>query len=1095
MIFDIRARMSNRPACPFCSSENTIFKERVHRWECQDCDERFEDPAARQTAPQTIFLSYAHKSEQSDDYDISQDLVWLVKEALEKDGHQVWIDQEGIRGGTQWREQITDAITTHKHFLAFLSRRSVRQEPNVCLNEVAIAIKHNRIIQTILTESESRVSAPLTLSSIQWHQFSDWKAIKDGHKTGPKGENWETWFTTLMAGIRQSLADITHQKAVGELAELKKILRPASFDAAIIQGVEGFFGRAWLFDAFQGWLPSDQRIFWLKGTPGIGKSAFAAKLVHSGNSSIVGFFKCDFQALKSAEESASECIRTLAYQLASRLPDYRIKLLRGQLVDAETVQKKTADDLFSYLITEPLNRSEKIAEDQRLALVIDALDEAGRPVSGKMVNPLADLLYKHADQLPPWLGIVITSRPEAYLQQQLGAKFSPLIIDGATENNRADIKDYLETRLDPSIGEPQRAQIIQAVMDKSGGTFLYLKRVEVSYDLSKPQMLPNGLDDLFYRDFERYFPDPQAYAVKTEKFLRLLAVAPGPLPRQLAQAILGWQARDVTQYVTQPMASLLTESEAGLQFFHQSIKDWLQDGARSGTYQVNHTGATEIGEFLWKEFEKGAAGKGADEPDWSPFVLNWLAGLLARTQAWSRIADLDRFEHYLGEHQKFYFQLAIQRRLADLTCEREGPQSEHYAARLTRLGEMLEQTGQYPAALEALNEAVAIYAQSEGRGSAPFASALNALAGVWCALADYEKAEKLYEQALAIREKLLGSRHPDTAQTMADLGGLLQSISKFDRAQTLYGDALRVIQALHGPNDPVTALYTTFLAGIYEEKGDYQESEKLFRHALAIGRTHLGDSDPDLSLSIGYVGWTLASKGEYAGAEDCYHEALAIQKESLGPEHPHTARTLMYLGDIRLKQGDARSADAYYQQSLALRKMIFGDDHPDTARTLMSVAWSAQCKGQAADAGQMYAHALKVFEDTCGPDYPDTGNALNHLGSWCLRYQDDVAQAKDLLDRSLRVHERLLGADHPYTLRTLAHHAELLMAQGEVQGACEALARVVEKRRVVLGAGHPDSVLAAACLSWVEDRMKSGDAGLASWKEMPNPNSLRLAVR
>ena len=1087
--------MTSNPICPYCASANSLFKEKVKRWECQDCDERFEDPASRKTDRQTIFLSYAHKSERPDDYDISQDLVWLVKEELEKDGHQVWIDQEGIRGGTQWRERITDAITTHKHFLAFLSRRSVRQEPNVCLNEVAIAIKHNRIIQTILTEKESKVSPPLTLSSIQWHQFSEWKAIREGHKTGPQGENWDVWFSNLMASVRQSLADITHQKAVGELAELKEILRPTSFDAAIIHGVEGFFGRRWLFDAFNDWLQSDNRIFWLKGTPGIGKSSFAAKLVHSGESSVVGFFKCDFQAQKSAEESANECIRTLAYQLASRLPDYRIKLLRGQQVDSETVQKKTADDLFAYLITEPLNRSEKIAEDQRLTLVIDALDEAGRQVNGKMANPLADLLYKHADQMPPWLGILLTSRPEAYLQQQLGTKFSPFIIEGGAKDNLSDIKEYLNTKLDPAITGEQREKTVQALIDKSGGTFLYVRRVEGAYDLSRPEALPDGLDDLFYRDFERYFPDPEKYEEKTEKFLRLLACAPGPLPKQLAQALLGWPARDVSQYVTQPMASLLSESEEGLQFFHKSIQDWLQDGARSGIYQVNDTGAIELGEFLWNEFEKETASKGADGTAWGSLVLNWLTGLLAGTKAWNSVGDLDRFERYLEEHQKFYFQLSIQRRLLDLTYAQHGQQSQAYAERLTRLGEMLGYTGQYPAALEALSEAVNIYEQTAGAATLQSASAMNALAEIWFALADYDKAEKLYSEALAIREKLLGRRHPETARSMADLAGLLQSISRFDPAQVLYRDALSVMQACHGPNDPVTALYTTFLAGIYEEKGDYKESEKLFRHALEINRMLLPESDPALSLSIGYVGWTLASKGEFSAAEACYHEALAIQKSVLGSEHPHTARTLTYLGDTRLQQGDLRSADTHYQQSLSLRKIIFGDHHPDTARTLMSVAWLSQLNGEIATAGDMYSHALKVFEDTCGPDYPDTGNAMNHLGSWYLRYQDDASQAKNLLGQSVRMHQRVLGMDHPYTLRTLAHHAQLLLALGDVDGAIQALALVVAKRRAVLGASHPDSILAAGSLSWVESAMKNGDPDSASWRDMPNPNSLRLAVR
>ena len=104
---------SKIPLCPHCSSTNTIFKEKVKLWECQDCDQRFEDLSARKIDPQTIFLSYAHKSEKEQDYDISEDLVLLVKAALEQDGHTVWIDKEGIRGGHNWRENITRAILGH----------------------------------------------------------------------------------------------------------------------------------------------------------------------------------------------------------------------------------------------------------------------------------------------------------------------------------------------------------------------------------------------------------------------------------------------------------------------------------------------------------------------------------------------------------------------------------------------------------------------------------------------------------------------------------------------------------------------------------------------------------------------------------------------------------------------------------------------------------------------------------------------------------------------------------------------------------------------------------------------------------------------
>ena len=303
-------------------------------WECGDCEERFKEvDSPSKMEPQTIFLSYAHKSQLADDYDVSEDLVWLIKEDLEKDGHKVWIDHQGINAGTQWRERITSAILGHTHFLSFLSKRSVR-DPGVCLNEIAIALGSGRHIQTLLTESEENVRQPLTISHLQWHQFKDWKDIKDGKKTGANGATWGAWFAERMAQIRENLSDAQHLKVSGELQHLRDILEPRTFEADIIKSIEGFYGRKWLFDACNEWLNhTNNRLFWLKGSPGIGKSSFAAKLVHQSNSAIVGFFKCDFQGNKSPEESASECVRTLAYQLATRLPDYRMKLMHQQMID------------------------------------------------------------------------------------------------------------------------------------------------------------------------------------------------------------------------------------------------------------------------------------------------------------------------------------------------------------------------------------------------------------------------------------------------------------------------------------------------------------------------------------------------------------------------------------------------------------------------------------------------------------------------------------------------------------------------------------------------------------------------------------------
>ena len=63
-----------------------------------------------------------------------------------------------------------------------------------------------------------------------------------------------------------------------------------------------------------------------------------------------------------------------------------------------------------------------------------------------------------------------------------GTKFSPFIIEGGAKDNLSDIKEYLNTKLDPAITGEQREKTVQALIDKSGGTFLYVRRVEGAYD-------------------------------------------------------------------------------------------------------------------------------------------------------------------------------------------------------------------------------------------------------------------------------------------------------------------------------------------------------------------------------------------------------------------------------------------------------------------------------------------------------------------------------------------------------------------------------------------------------------------------------------
>ena len=950
----------NTTPCPQCFELVTFSKKR-NQYYCSECEFAF-DPPAPQIEPQTIFLSYAHKSERAEDYDVSEELVWLIKDELEKDGHKVWIDHEGITAGAQWRERITTAILSHTHFLSFLSRRSVR-DPGVCLNEIAIALGSGRQIQTLLTESEETVCQPLTISHLQWHEFADWKAVKEGQKSGPKGKAWDVWFGERMAVIRNNLFDVQRIKVAGDLQRLKDILEPRTFEADIISKIEGFYGRKWLFEACEQWLnTSTNRLFWLKGSPGIGKSCFAAKLVHQSNSAIVGFFKCEFQGSKSPEESASECIRTLAYQISARLPDYRMKLLYQQQLDKDKIQKKTADDLFTYLITEPLNASGKIPEATRLALVIDALDEAGR---NDGTNALADLIYKHADKLPSWLGIIVTSRPEPYLEQQLG-KFESTPIEGGTEQNLQDLRDYLNEQLDQSIEEPQRSTIIYQVIEKSGGTFLYLKLIEKdkTLDLSNPETLPTGIDDVFMRDFKRYYPNPKEYGQDTEPFLRLMAAAPGPLPVDLAKDLLAWTSRDITTKVTQPLGSLLQEKNGGLVFFHKSISDWLKDPKRSGLYQVSDTGAKELGNFLWKEFEKG------DQSQWQSQVLDWLPVLIPNTNHWKKLSDLEPLAFFLERHLKL---------LSSLSLRKQG---------------------------------IEIYKSSDLIDSTKHLDWMDITADLYTLLAQYSKAEELYEHTLQARKERFGNASEVIINILGRLGSLKHQLGAYQEAENFYREAMAISRKEGFNNTQEMARIMNELAGVLNMRAEYEGSEKLIREALEIHEKILNKDDIDFARTLNSLAILLRDGGKYNDAQKLYHQAQGIFEKLYGETHPDTARGLNNIAGVLSDMGQHEDALPMFLKSLSIRENIFGLEHPVVAQSLHNLANLYSILGEYSSAEIAYKRSLQIRETTLGPSHLRTAttqyryaNLLENLGRSNEAYQ--------LYELSVKTRKDLFGLNHP----------------------------------------------------------------------------------
>ena len=477
-------------------------------------------------------------------------------------------------------------------------------------------------IQTILVESFDEVKPPVNISYIQWLDMHDWRGThgvvrsekdKDGNAFAIGDAAWEQWYQAKLSEIVRVVESDESRRFAGEIETLNGHLRPIRSEAriSVLLG-KGYYGRQWLFDAVEKWRstgcadhligPVDtskqdarsesaapsapSRLFWIMGVPGVGKSAFAAQLTHTRGDTVIAAQFCEWD--KPDHRNAPRVVRSLAFQLATRLPDYRKLLLT--LPEIAELDRKDAAELFDYLLANPL-RSVIHGGRERYLIVIDALDEAGE--AGR--NPLVEMLARNAQRLPDWLGLVVTSRPEFDVKTPLQA-LNPFPLDTQSESNRADIRDYLRRELaTPLQNRPDADRLVEQILEKSEGVFLYVERfcddVQRGHlSLDRPEQFPPGLGGTFCQYFQSQFADLEKFRKDVRPALRAILAAREPLPLEILQRLFNWQDEELRDFI-RPLASLFpVTNESGhevIKPYHKSLIDWLTDEAKASTHFVS----------------------------------------------------------------------------------------------------------------------------------------------------------------------------------------------------------------------------------------------------------------------------------------------------------------------------------------------------------------------------------------------------------------------------------------------------------------------------------------------------------------------------
>ena len=357
------------------------------------------------------------------------------------------------------------------------------------------------------------------------------------------------------------------------------------------------------------WLEHEQgqRVFWLNGLAGTGKSTIAqtfAKIAFTEGKLGASFF-CS----RDFEDSSNLQVifPTLAFQLACRFPPFRKELLQALRADPGIEHGSLCSQL-EMLIVGPFQ-----VMQSPILIVIDALDECQ---DEEPASALLSVLSRYVDKIP-LVKFFITGRPEPRIQSGFRLKslqphtevfrlhdVKPDLVDN-------DIKLFLKTRLSEVVenwigcsftdGWPS-LQDVDALCKKAAGLFIYASTIvkfvasqHYSPDESLALILSlqqdtshegrSGINLLYTKVLEQGFHGvDQGFYPRLRSVVGAVLLIFHPLSVKTLSDLLGKCGTPSSIYNTlHALHSLLLvpeNLEEPVRIFHKSFPDFLTDPER-----------------------------------------------------------------------------------------------------------------------------------------------------------------------------------------------------------------------------------------------------------------------------------------------------------------------------------------------------------------------------------------------------------------------------------------------------------------------------------------------------------------------------------
>ena len=217
--------------------------------------------------------------------------------------------------------------------------------------------------------------------------------------------------------------------------------------------------RDWFFERLSSWFNDEEsRVMILTAGPGVGKSVLSAKACerYKKRGELASYHFCDYR--NSDYSNPHRILQSLASQLCDNVVGFRDKL-------AEALRREHSRDslseAFRVLLKDPLHALEK---REPMLIVVDALDESKTNDKCEFLELISD----EFPELPQWIKILISTRPELQVRKKL-QHFKPLEISPDDDNHNLDLGHFIRHCL-PNPAERN----VSLLSKKCEGSFLML---------------------------------------------------------------------------------------------------------------------------------------------------------------------------------------------------------------------------------------------------------------------------------------------------------------------------------------------------------------------------------------------------------------------------------------------------------------------------------------------------------------------------------------------------------------------------------------------------------------------------------------------